>query len=79
MKDSLNNILHFFYSEKGPTSAYNNRFIFGVSESDFYHAINLLEQEKLIEAIGIRHSVPGYNSYQITRLGIKFVEAGGVR
>jgi DNA-binding PadR family transcriptional regulator len=79
MKDAMNNILTFFYTEKGPVSAYNNRFIFGITESDFYHAITLLEEEKLIEAVGIRHTVPGYNIYQITKLGIEFVESGGIK
>lgn len=79
MKDALNNILLFFYTEKVPVSAYNNRFIFGIPENEFYSAVILLEEHKLIEAVGIRHTVPGYNSYQVTKLGVDFVEAGGFK
>ncbi|MEO6669779.1 MAG: hypothetical protein ABIN36_09910 [Ferruginibacter sp.] len=79
MKDLLNNVLNFFYVEKVPTSAYNNRLIFGISESDFYSIIDLLEDSKLIEAVGIRHSIQGYNLYQITALGIQFMESGGFK
>ncbi|MFT3911798.1 MAG: hypothetical protein QM737_20405 [Ferruginibacter sp.] len=79
MKDQLNNVLNFFYVEQGPTSAYNNRFIFGITESEFYQVIDILEENHLIEAIGIRQSIPGYNIYRITKLGCRFVESGGFK
>ncbi|MEO8174256.1 MAG: hypothetical protein ABI581_14275 [Sediminibacterium sp.] len=79
MKDQLNKVLNFFYVEQGPTSAYNNRFIFGISEIEFYQVIDMLEEAHLIEAIGIRHSVQGYNIYGITMLGCRFVESGGFK
>jgi hypothetical protein len=39
----------------------------------------MLEAEKLIKAVGIRHSIQGYNLYQITNLGIEFRESGGFK
>lgn len=75
MNHQVMDILRFFYTEAGPTSAYNNRFIFGMSECDFYQVIELLEHNKYIEAIGIRHSFPGYNLYQITTNGIAYIRS----
>jgi hypothetical protein len=77
MKDQLNAVLDFFYDEKGKVSAYNNRFIFGVPDTEFYRIVDELEEKKLIEAVGIRHTIQGYNLYKITRSGIEFKEAGG--
>ncbi len=77
MKEQLNAVLDFFYEEKGPVSAYNNRFIFGIPEVVFYKIIDELEGMKFIEAVGIRHSIQGYNLYKITPTGIEFKEAGG--
>lgn len=77
MKEHLNQVLNFFYAEDAPVSAYNNRLIFGVKESEFYRMVEQLEESKLIEAVGIRHTVPGYNTYQITGLGKTFKESGG--
>ncbi|MEO8771658.1 MAG: hypothetical protein ABI402_16300 [Ferruginibacter sp.] len=79
MKDSLNNVLNFFYVEQVPTSAYNNRFIFGIRETEFYRIIDMLEDSKFIKAIGIRHTIQGYNLYQVTTLGIEFVNSGGFK
>ena len=77
MKVQLNQVLNFFYTENAPVSAYNNRLIFGIKESEFYRIVEQLEENKLIEAVGIRHTIPGYNTYQITELGRTFKESGG--
>ncbi|MBS1741473.1 MAG: hypothetical protein JST81_00445 [Bacteroidetes bacterium] len=79
MKDALNNILNFFYSENDVVSAYNNRLIFGIKESEYFKAIELLEEQQFIIAVGIRHSIPGYNLYKITDLGKQLVESGGFK
>lgn len=77
MKEHINNVLNFFYLEGGPVSAYNNRFVFGISENEFYRILDILEESKCIEAVGIRHSIHGYNLYRITQTGIIVFESGG--